>query len=93
MLPFPNDLPLSLCPLLAQGTIVRERLPAESPWRAQRTAALHASDCERHLIPGAVGIVAGYAAVSEEELWVLLEKEQEAHRDQPNTRGKKRKRG
>jgi hypothetical protein len=68
---FIRQLPPSLLPLLAQGAMVMQRMPANSPWRAQRTAALNDSACGQRLIPGILAVIGGYAFVSEEELWTL----------------------
>jgi hypothetical protein len=78
-----------LRPLLAQGEVIRQRLPADSLWRAQRTAALHASDCGNRLAARVVEVIGGYAEVSEEELWEVLEQEQA--QEPTCTRGMKRK--
>jgi ankyrin repeat protein len=73
---FATAVPPALRPLLAQGVVIRPRLPADSLWRAQRTTALQASDCGHCLAPAVLGVLGGYAEVSEEELWEMLAQEQ-----------------
>jgi hypothetical protein len=75
---FSSKLPTSLQPLVAQGAVVLQRMPANSPWRAQRIVALHASNCGLRLISGIVAVIDGYAAMSEEELWALVKLQQPA---------------
>jgi hypothetical protein len=65
------DLPRSIQELVAQGAVIRQRFPAESLWRAQRTYDLHASDCGLRLSPGTLGVIDGYSEVSEDELWSI----------------------
>jgi hypothetical protein len=86
---FLKDLPPALQPLVTQGGVILQRMPAESAWRAQRTAELHASDCGHSLAESLVEVIGGYAEVSEEELWEVLEQEQA--KEPTSTRGMKRK--
>jgi hypothetical protein len=86
----PSYLPYDLRPLLAQGAVILQRLPPDSLWRAQRTAALQASDCGQRLVAAVCSVVGGYAEMSEEELWEVLEQEQA--QESTSTSGVKRKR-
>ena len=58
--------------LLAQGTVVRQRLHANSPWRAQRATLLLASDCGSLLPASVMVVVSEYAELDEEELWAAV---------------------
>jgi hypothetical protein len=86
--------PVFLCeafgPLLAHGEVIRQRLPADSPWRNQRATTFQASDCGIRLPTDILSVLADYTVVSEEDLWEMLEHE---HPQSPTiTTGVKRKR-
>jgi hypothetical protein len=71
---FVNALPADLRPILLQGEVIRPRLPSSSHWRKQRSTALYESDFNAW--SKVFSIVEGYAEVSDEELWEVLEQEQ-----------------
>jgi hypothetical protein len=65
-------------------------LAAPDKLRAQRAAAIQASDCGQCLAPAVLAVVGGYSKVSEEELWEMLAQEQA--QAPTSTSGAKRKR-
>ncbi len=72
---FTRALVPALQPVLGHGLVVCQRLPADSVWRAQRTAELYASECDRQLVLSVLTLVAGYAEASEEDVWAVLDRD------------------
>jgi ankyrin repeat protein len=63
----------SLGPYLAQGKIVRDIFPVDSPWRLRHVGLCSESDCGQQLPQGVFNTVIAYARHSEEELWAWAE--------------------